>query len=129
MVLSLLVFFPLLAAIGGSDLVLLFSGLGGLSGLAALATVFVNHKAGIKKAEQDDKSVAIVELEKAVPGLGEIIREWQGVVHQLQEDHATTKKELEFSKSETSEYRKDNRELKDQLNECQARLTVLEGKS
>lgn len=73
---------------GGSNLVLLFSGLGGLSGLAALATVYITHKANQSRSKNDVKSVAITELEKAVPGLSEIIEQWQTVVHQLQTDLA-----------------------------------------
>lgn len=113
MVLSFLVFSVLAAS--GSNLVLLFSGLGGLSGLAALATVYVNYKFGSKKSEQDDKSVAIVELEKAVPGLGEIIKEWQSVVHQLQEDLRAARADLSLCQVE--------------LAECKTRVTELEGKS
>lgn len=104
MVLTLL-FVSMLAATSGSNLVLVFSGLGGLSGLAALATVFLNYKNGQRKSVQDDKSVAIVELEKAVPGLGEIIREWQNVVHQLQEDLTTLKKELQECQADLAECR------------------------
>lgn len=90
----------LLAATGGgSDLVLLFSGLGGLSGLAAIATVYITHKANGKKAVVEDKSVAITELEKAVPGMGDIIKEWQNIVHQLQAD-------LVLSRGETESLRK-----------------------
>lgn len=114
MVLSILVF-STLAAAGGSNLVLLFSGLGGLSGLAALATVYVNFRNGTKKAQQDDKSVAIVELEKAVPGLGDIIREWQAVVHQLQADLTNSKQEVASLRAE--------------LAICRAEVAVLGGKS
>lgn len=80
---------------GGADLVLLFSALGGLSGLAAVLTVFVTHRANLKKAHVDDKSVAITELEKAVPGMGDIIKEWQNIVHHLQEElHAAKEEQL-----------------------------------
>ena len=96
-------------------MVLLFSGLGGLSGLAALATVYVNYRNGTKKAQQDDKSVAIAEFEAAVPGLGDIIREWQGVVHQLQAD-------LTYSKQEVAM-------LRAELAACRAELAELGGRS
>lgn len=79
---------------GGANIVLLFSALGGLSGIAAVLTVFVNYIANKRKAEVDDKSVAIIELEKAVPGMGDIIREWQNVVHHLQDDLLATRQEL-----------------------------------
>lgn len=83
-----------LLAAGGSDLVLLFSALGGLSGVAAIATVWVQHRNNKAKVVVDYKSVAISELEKAVPGMGEIIEQWQGIVHQLQADLATAKSDL-----------------------------------
>lgn len=82
------------AAGSGTNLVLLFSGLGGLSGLAALIAVWVNYKRGQQQSKVDDKSVAITELEKAVPGLGDIIEQWQAVVRQLQTDLANTRAEL-----------------------------------
>lgn len=101
------------AAGGGTNLVLLFSGLGGLSGLAAIATVYVTHKANSKKAAVEDKSVAIVELEKAVPGMGDIIKVWQDVVHQLQADNLTLRDENVTLKGELSECRKEARTIRD----------------
>lgn len=74
---------------GGADIILLFSALGGLSGLAAVLTVFVTHRANSRRARVDDKSVAITELEKAVPGMGDIIKEWQRIVTHLQEENTT----------------------------------------
>lgn len=79
---------------GGADIVLLFSALGGLSGVAAVLTVFVTHRSNIKRGKVADKSVAITELEKAVPGMGEIIKEWQNIVHHLQEELIHAKEEL-----------------------------------
>jgi predicted RNase H-like nuclease (RuvC/YqgF family) len=80
---------------GGADIVLFFSALGGLSGIAAVLTVYVTHRANLKKATVDDKSVAITELEKAVPGMGDIIKEWQNIVHHLQEElHAAKEEQL-----------------------------------
>ena len=76
----------MLAASGGGSAVLVFSAIGGFTGIAALGGVIVNAYLGKRKAFVDDKSVAITELEKAVPGLGEIIDQWQTVVHQLQTD-------------------------------------------
>lgn len=84
----------LAATDGGSNLILLFAGAGGLTGLAALATVFITHRANSKKALVDDKSVAITELEKAVPGMGDIIKEWQNIVHQLQADLIVARAEI-----------------------------------
>jgi hypothetical protein len=97
----------LAASSGGSDLVLLFSALGGLSGLAALASVFVNYRSGQRKAQQDDKSVAIIELEKAVPGMGEIIEYWQGIVHQLQTDLEASRREYAASRAEIAALREE----------------------
>ena len=71
---------------GGTSLALLLSGMGGLSGLAALATVYITYRANQSRSKTEGKSVAITELEKAVPGLSEIIEQWQTVVHQLQTD-------------------------------------------
>lgn len=88
---------------GGADLVLLFSALGGLSGLAAVLTVFVTHRANARKAQVDDKSVAITELEKAVPGMGDIIKEWQNIVHHLQEELHSKNEELAALKAEMRE--------------------------
>lgn len=85
----------LAAGSGGPDLIVLFAGAGGLTGLAALATVYITHRANAKKALVDDKSVAITELEKAVPGMGDIIKEWQNIVHQLQSDLAVSRAEAE----------------------------------
>lgn len=98
----------ILAAGGGTNLVLLFSGLGGLSGIAAIATVYVNHKANAKKAVVEDKSVAITELEKAVPGMGDIIKVWQDVVHQLQADNITLKAENFTLKGELAQCKNDS---------------------
>ena len=100
---------------GGADLVLLFSALGGLSGIAAVLTVFVNHRANIKKAKRDDKSVAIKELEKAVPGMGDIIKEWQNIVHHLQEELITSKIETAEAKAENKALHKELEELKDDV--------------
>ena len=103
----------LAASSGGADLVLLFSALGGLSGLAAVLTVYVTHRANLKKAVVEDKSVAITELEKAVPGMGDIIKEWQNIVHHLQEELVTSKHELADAKRELAEY-KAHEEAEDQ---------------
>ena len=111
--------FAAAAADGGTNLVLLFSALGGLSGLAALAMVWVNWRANQRKADTDDKSVAIVELEKAVPGLGEIIKEWQAVVHQLQAD-------LAAEKAKNEEMHRQLAQAQLELEECRRRIIELE---
>lgn len=80
---------------GGANFVLLFSALGGLSGIAAVLTVFVTHRSNVKRSKIEDKSVAITELEKAVPGMGDIIKEWQNIVHHLQEDNQALRASLE----------------------------------
>lgn len=98
--------------ISGGDIVLLFSALGGLSGVAAVLTVFVNHRANVKKAKRDDKSVAIRELEKAVPGMGDIIKEWQNIVHHLQEELIAAKKEAHDFEVENAELWKENTQLR-----------------
>lgn len=128
--------YTLLAVAGSGDstnLVLLFSALGGLSGVAALATVFVNWRFNQRKAEQEDKSVAIIELEKAVPGLGNIIREWQSVVHQLQDDLLSAKSDLAEAKNrsirldeELELTRNVLAETQQELADCRLRLTELE---
>jgi uncharacterized lipoprotein YmbA len=89
-VVSLAVISFLLAATNGSgtNLVLLFAGMGGFTGFAAGAAVIVNWVRNKQVAKVENKSVAITELEKAVPGLGDIIEQWQAVVHQLQSDLA-----------------------------------------
>jgi len=120
-----------LAALGiliaaGTDLVLLFSALGGLSGLAALATVFVNYKTQARKAVVDDKSVAIIELEKAVPGLSEIIKEWQAVVHQLQADLATEKVKSVELQRQLQEAQHQLSIALQALEDCRDRITELE---
>lgn len=69
-----------------SNAILFFAGIGGLTGLAAIITVYVTYRRDRQTAKVEDKSVAITELEKAVPGLGDIIEQWQAVVHQLQSD-------------------------------------------
>lgn len=113
---ELLAILSLLAVeIGGADLVLLFSALGGLSGIAAVATVFVNHRANVKKAKRDEKSVAIRELEKAVPGMGDIIKEWQNIVHHLQEELIESKKEAHDFEAENTELWKENAKLRKDL--------------
>jgi hypothetical protein len=89
----------------GTDLVLLFSALGGLSGIAAIFTVYITHRANTKRAVVDDKSVAITELEKAVPGMGDIIKEWQNIVHHLQEELVSKNHELADAKRELAEYK------------------------
>jgi hypothetical protein len=84
----------ILAASGVGSAVLLFAALGGFTGLAALVTVYVNYKRDKQTAKTEDKSVAITELEKAVPGLGDIIEQWQAVVHQLQSDLTDCRKRV-----------------------------------
>jgi hypothetical protein len=86
--------FSLLAITGGSELVLLFTAAGGLSGFAALLSVLVTRRANKAKAIVEDKSVAILELEKAVPGLGEIIKVWQDALHRVQDELVQTRAEL-----------------------------------
>ena len=80
---------------GGEDIILFFSAIGGLSGIAAVLTVFVTHRANIKRAKVEDKSVAITELEKAVPGMGDIIKEWQRIVLHLQEENEQLRTKVE----------------------------------
>jgi chromosome segregation ATPase len=116
----------ILAAASGSELVLLFSGLGGLSGLAALAMVWVNYRSNARKAEVDDKSVAIIELEKAVPGLGEIIKEWQSVVHQLQADLAAEKVKTAEQQIKLEAAEQQLAIALRNLEECKARIAELE---
>lgn len=113
-------------AASGADLVLLFSGLGGLSGLAALCMVWVNYRSNQRKAQVDDKSVAIIELEKAVPGLGEIIKEWQNVVHQLQADLAAEKTKTEETQRQLVEARHQLAIALQALEDCRKRLGELE---
>lgn len=97
----------LLAATGnGTNIFLLFAGLGGLSGIAALAKTFFDYHRGNQSAKVEDKSVAITELEKAVPGLGDIIEQWQAVVHQQQAD---------------------KEQLRADLDDCRRRVAELEG--
>lgn len=79
----------------GSDIILFFSAIGGLSGIAAVLTVFVTHRANLKRAKVEDKSVAITELEKAVPGMGDIIKEWQRIVLHLQEENEQLRTKVE----------------------------------
>lgn len=90
---------------GGADIVLLLSALGGLSGVAAIISVFVTHRANTRKAATEDKSVAITELEKAVPGMGAIIQEWQTIVRHLQQELGDTKEALHDCKQELEEGR------------------------
>lgn len=90
-------------AFGGADFVLLLSALGGLSGLAAVLTVFVNHKANTKRAKIEDKSVAITELEKAVPGMGDVIKVWQDVVHHLQEENSDLRVKLTMCENDLND--------------------------
>lgn len=86
--------FPVIAtlvgAAGGSlpTAALIFAAFGGFSGVAAILTVYFNHKAANKKAEVEEKSVAIEEIEKVIPGMGEIIQQWQGIVDQLRVENA-----------------------------------------
>lgn len=105
-----MVFFSFISTIlaaSGSDFVIGFAGIGGLAGLAALATVFVNWRKDTAQSKIDAKSVAITEIEKAVPGLGDIIKEWQAIVHQLQADLTATRSDLDDCRQEVSELRKD----------------------
>lgn len=95
------------AAASGTNLVLLFSGLGGLSGLAAIATVYITHKANSKKADVEYKSVAIIELEKAIPGMGDIAKFWQELVVHLQADNISIREEILTIKGELEECRKE----------------------
>jgi len=122
-VLSLVIGAIIAGVSSGTNLVLLFSGLGGLSGLAAIATVWVQYRTGLRKVVQDDKSVAIVELEKAVPGLSEIIKEWQGVVHQLQDDLTAAKADAATKQADLTAQIV---ELKAELTTCQNRVAELE---
>lgn len=100
-----MVFFAALSTLlaSGSDFVIGFASLGGLAGLAALATVIVNWRSNKAKERIDVKSVAITELEKAVPGLGDIIEQWQSIVHQLQADLSAARSDLEICRKRLSE--------------------------
>jgi len=95
--------FYILAASSGSQLVLVFSAAGGLSGLAALLSVWVTRRANSKKAIVEDKSVAILELEKAVPGLGEIIKVWQEALYRVQDELVQTRADLAECRSRVEE--------------------------
>jgi hypothetical protein len=85
----------LLAASSATTAVQWFAGIGGLTGLAALVAVYLNYRRDKHAAKVEDKSVAITELEKAVPGLGDIIEQWQAVVHQLQDDKDALRHDLD----------------------------------
>lgn len=104
-----MVFLSFISAIlaSGSDIVVGFAGIGGLAGLAAIATVYVTWRKDRQQAAVDVKSVAITEIEKAVPGLGDIIKEWQAIVHQLQSDLTATRADLDDCRHEVSELRKE----------------------
>lgn len=112
MVFALLGFVFISAAADVGSAALIFSAIGGLTGLAAIGGLLVNTYLGRRKAKVDDKSVAITELEKAVPGLGGIISYWQGVVEQLQTDYAACKA--------------DNLSLRKEVEDCHNRITELE---
>lgn len=95
-----------------SSVVLGMAALGGFAGLAALAKVVVDWRRDLAQERVDAKSVAITELEKAVPGLSEIIEQWQIVVHQLQTDLTLTRAELATTRSDLDLCRKELNELR-----------------
>lgn len=92
----------LLAAAGGglSQIVTLFAGAGFLSGLAGLIAVYVTHRRNLQEGKIENKSVAITELEKAVPGMGEIIQNWTELVHSLQGELALCRADLAACRAE-----------------------------
>lgn len=83
-----------LAAGGTSGVVQIVSILGGLSGIAALVSAFASWRSGARKANVDDKTVAITEIETAIPGMGAIIEQWQAIVKQLQSDLANCRQRV-----------------------------------
>lgn len=93
----------ILLASSGANFVVGFAGIGGLLGVAAIATVFVNWRKDKAQRKVDVKSIAITELEKAVPGLGNIIEQWQAIVHQLQADLTTARSDLDICRKRLSE--------------------------
>lgn len=91
------------AASGGVNFVQVLTAFGALSGVAAFIGVFVQLWTSSRKAKQDDKTVAITELEKAVPGMGTIIEQWQRIVDRLQTENNDLRKrvvELEAERDE-----------------------------
>jgi hypothetical protein len=93
---GLIALIPILAAAGGfTNLVLLLTAIGGSSGIGWLASAYVQHWQNKRKAVVDNRSVAITELEKAVPGMADIIKEWQNIVQQLHTDLNASRKALE----------------------------------
>lgn len=97
-------FIPVIAAgINVTGIVLVFAALGGFGGFAALVGNILSGYRNRQVAKVEDKSVAITELEKAVPGLGDIITEWRDVVAQLQGDLAATRDDLATCRRRVSE--------------------------
>jgi hypothetical protein len=82
------------AASGGTNFVQVLTALGALSGVAAFIGVFVQLWTNSRKAKVDTKTVAITELEKAVPGMGTIIEQWQRIVDRLQAENNDLRKRV-----------------------------------
>lgn len=98
-------FTSVLASSGASSFVQILSVVGGLSGVAAVITAIATWRSGDRKSKQEDKTVAISELEKAVPGMGTIIAQWQTLVQQLQADKDALRAERDALRDERDELR------------------------
>jgi hypothetical protein len=91
------------AASGGASFVQVLTALGALSGVAAFIGVFVQLWTNSRKAKVDTKTVAITELEKAVPGMGTIIEQWQRIVDRLQSENNDLRKRVAELEAERDE--------------------------
>lgn len=99
-----------LAASGALTFVQVLSVLGGLSGLAAVIGAIASWRYNSRKTKQEDKSVAITELEKALPGLGTIVEHWEQFGEKMREENTALQTE--------------NAALRVRIAELEARLSV-----
>ena len=77
-----------------STVVIILAAIGGGSGLAAIGGQFVQYRTNTGKQIVDERSVAVDEIEKVIPGMGEIIQEWRAMALQHQIENENLRAEI-----------------------------------
>lgn len=87
----------------------IFGSIGGGLGVAALISQYIAHRSTKSAIIVAEKSVAIDEIERIIPGMGEIISEWRAMVGQLQTENEHLREEISALRDEIDRLRKELR--------------------
>ena len=88
-----------------TTIIFVLAAVGGGTGLAAMGGQIVQYRSEKAKHVVDERSVAVDEIEKVIPGMGEIIKEWRAMVGQLQIENENLRHEIAALRGEIDRLR------------------------